>query len=119
MSAFRWENAVVYEVYIRSFFDSNGDGIGDLNGIRQKLPYIRALGADALWITPFFQSPGIDNGYDISDYCRIDAQYGTQEDFRALVEEAHALGLRVILDMVLNHSSSEHPWFRESRSSRS
>ena len=119
MSAFRWENAVVYEVYIRSFFDSDGDGVGDLNGICQKLPYIRALGADALWITPFFQSPGVDNGYDISDYRRIEAQYGTQEDFRALVEEAHVLGLRVILDMVLNHSSSEHPWFIESRSSRS
>lgn len=118
MSEAWWKNAVVYEIYIRSFFDSNGDGIGDLEGIRQKLPYIETLGADAIWITPFFQSPRIDNGYDISDYTAIDPEYGTMDDFRLLLQDAHERGIRVILDMVLNHTSSDHPWFQESRSSR-
>lgn len=113
-----WKNAAVYEIYIRSFFDSDGDGIGDLNGIRQKLPYLSALGVDAIWITPFFQSPGVDNGYDISDYYAVDPQYGTMEDFRALLAEAHERGIRIILDMVLNHTSALHPWFQESRASR-
>ena len=118
MSSFWWENAVIYEIYIRSFYDSNGDGIGDLEGIRQKLPYLENLGIDAIWITPFFVSPRVDNGYDISCYTDIDPQYGTMADFHTLLEEAHRRGIRVILDMVLNHTSSEHPWFRESRASR-
>ena len=113
-----WKNAAVYEIYIRSFCDSNGDGIGDLNGIRQKLPYLSALGVDAIWITPFFQSPDVDNGYDISDYLAIDPQYGSEEDLRDLLADAHKRGIRVILDMVLNHTSSLHPWFQESRASR-
>lgn len=118
MSAVWWKNAVIYEIYIRSFYDSNGDGIGDLEGVRQKLPYLKDLGVDAIWITPFFASPGLDNGYDISDYTDIDPQYGTMADLRALLHDAHEQGIRVLLDMVLNHSSAEHPWFRESRASR-
>jgi alpha-glucosidase len=107
-----WRSAVIYEVYVRSFADANGDGIGDLPGIRAHLPYLRDLGVDGLWLTPFQPSPGADHGYDVSDYTDVDPQFGTLADFDALVEGAHELGLRVVIDIVPNHTSSEHPWFR-------
>ena len=113
-----WQNSVVYQVYPRSFKDSNHDGIGDLNGIREKLPYIKALGADVIWISPIYKSPNDDNGYDISDYRAIMDAFGTMEDFDALLNEAHALGLRILMDLVVNHTSDEHEFFMESRSSR-
>ena len=107
-----WREAVFYEIYVRSFADSNGDGIGDLPGIRSRLPYLRELGVDAIWLTPFYPSPGADHGYDVADYVDVDPQFGTLADFDDLVRDAHALGLRVIADVVPNHSSSEHAWFR-------
>ena len=113
-----WRGAVIYQIYPRSYQDSNGDGIGDLAGIIQRLPYIAALGADAIWISPFFKSPMKDFGYDVSDYCDVDPMFGTLDDFDALVAEAHRLGLRVMIDEVLSHTADEHPWFAESRSSR-
>lgn len=113
-----WQHAVVYQIYPRSFQDSNGDGIGDLRGILQRLDYLVSLGVDAIWISPIFPSPMADFGYDISDYCGIDPIFGTMEDFDRLLAEAHARGLRVILDFVPNHTSDRHPWFLESRSSR-
>ena len=108
-----WRNAVVYEIYIRSFADGNGDGVGDLAGIRSRLDYLQQLGVDALWLTPFFPSPGADHGYDVSDYCDVDPQFGTLADFDALLADAHARGIRVVIDLVPNHTSIEHPWFRE------
>lgn len=114
-----WRHAVTYQIYPRSFQDSNGDGIGDLEGIRRRLGYVSALGADAIWICPFVQSPMRDFGYDVSDYLRIDPMFGTLDDFDALINDAHALGLRVLMDQVWNHTSDQHPWFSESRSSRS
>jgi alpha-glucosidase len=113
-----WQHGVIYQIYPRSFMDSNGDGIGDLDGIRQKLDYLVWLGVDALWISPIYPSPMADFGYDVSDYCDIDARFGTLAGFDALLAEAHRLGLRVILDFIPNHSSDQHPWFLESRSSR-
>ena len=113
-----WKNAVVYEVYPRSFQDSNGDGIGDLNGITSRLDYLRRLGVDAIWLTPMYPSPQVDFGYDISNYEAIDPQYGTMADFDRLIVEANKRHIRVMLDMVMNHSSDQHPWFLESRSSR-
>ena len=113
-----WQNAVVYEVYPRSFGDSNGDGIGDLNGITEHLDYLRELGIDAIWITPCFPSPQVDFGYDISSYHAIDPQYGTLVDFDRLVAEAKKRNIRVLLDFVLNHTSDQHVWFLESKSSR-
>lgn len=113
-----WRKAVVYEIYPRSFGDTNGDGIGDLNGITKHLDYLKDLGIDAIWITPFYPSPQIDFGYDISDYRAIDPQYGTMADFDRLVAEAKKRGIRVITDLVVNHTSDRHPWFTESRSSR-
>lgn len=113
-----WRHAVIYEIYPRSFGDSNGDGIGDLNGITQHLDYLKDLGVDAIWITPFYPSPQVDFGYDISDYEAIDPQFGTMADFDRLMSEAKKRGLRVINDMVLNHTSDLHPWFKESESSR-
>jgi alpha-glucosidase len=107
-----WRNAVFYEIYVRSFADSNGDGVGDFEGIRAHLPYLRELGVDAIWLTPFYPSPGADHGYDVSDYVGVDPLFGTLEDFDALIRDAHALDLRVIADIVPNHTSSEHPWFR-------
>ena len=104
---------VVYQVYPRSFMDSNGDGIGDLNGVRQKLPYLKKLGVNALWLSPFFCSPGDDNGYDVSDYDGIQPEFGTMADCEALIRECHALGMRFIIDVVVNHSSAQHPWFTE------
>ncbi len=113
-----WQHAVFYEVYPRSFADSNGDGIGDLNGITSKLDYLKKLGVDAIWITPCFPSPQVDFGYDVSDYVNIDPMYGTLEDFDHLVSEAKKRDIRVILDFVVNHTSDQHPWFIDSKSSR-
>lgn len=113
-----WRGAVIYQIYPRSFQDSNGDGIGDLPGITARLPYVAALGVEAIWLSPFMQSPQKDYGYDISDYCAVDPQFGTLEDFDRLVEEAHRLGLKVIIDQVWSHSSDQHPWFKQSRSSK-
>ena len=114
-----WRNAVIYEIYPRSFQDSNGDGVGDLNGITQRLDYLESLGVDAIWIAPCYPSPQVDFGYDISDYQAIDPVYGTLADFDRLLAEAGRHHIRVILDMVLNHTSDRHPWFVEAASSRS
>jgi alpha-glucosidase len=113
-----WKHAVIYEIYPRSFQDSNGDGIGDLNGITRRLDYLQALGVDAIWLSPMFPSPQVDFGYDVSDYTAVDPQYGTMADFDRLVAEAQKRNIRVILDMVLNHTSDKHKWFLESASSR-
>ena len=113
-----WRGAVIYQVYPRSFADSNGDGIGDLPGITGKLDYVASLGVDAVWISPFFTSPMKDFGYDVADYCDVDPVFGTLADFNALIERAHALGLKVIIDQVYSHTSDAHGWFTESRSSR-
>ncbi len=112
-----WRGAVIYQIYPRSFQDSNGDGIGDLAGIIHRLPYIAELGADAIWISPFFTSPMLDFGYDVSDYRDVDPMFGTLGDFDALLERAHQLGLKVMIDLVLSHTSDQHPWFKESRTS--
>jgi alpha-glucosidase len=108
-----WRSAVIYQVYVRSFADSNGDGIGDLPGVRSRLPYLAELGVDALWLTPFYASPQADAGYDVSDYRAVDPLFGTLSDADDLVRDAHAHGLRVIVDIVPNHTSDEHAWFRE------
>ena len=113
-----WRGAVIYQIYPRSFMDSNGDGIGDLPGITSRLPHIASLGADAIWISPFFKSPMKDFGYDVSDYCDVDPIFGTLADFDALAARAHELGLKVLVDQVYSHTSDEHPWFAESRSDR-
>jgi alpha-glucosidase len=113
-----WKNAVIYEIYPRSFQDSNGDGIGDLNGITARLDYLKALGVDAIWLTPCYPSPQVDFGYDISDYKNIDPQYGTLKDFDRLVAEASRRHIRILMDMVMNHTSDKHEWFIQSRSSR-
>ncbi|GII96095.1 glycoside hydrolase family 13 protein [Sinosporangium siamense] len=108
-----WRDAVIYQVYVRSFRDSGGDGVGDLPGVRAALPYLKELGVDGLWLNPFYPSPQHDHGYDISDFCGINPEYGTLDDFDALVAEAHALGIRIIVDVVPNHCSIEHPLFLE------
>src|ERR1700736_634346 len=113
-----WQHAVFYEIYPRSFADSNNDGVGDLKGITSKLDYLQDLGVDAIWITPCFPSPQVDFGYDVSDYENIDPMYGTLGDFDQLVSEAKKRGIRVILDFVVNHSSDKHKWFLDSKSSR-
>ena len=113
-----WKNAVIYEIYPRSFQDSNGDGIGDLNGITERLDYLKELGVDAIWLSPIYPSPQVDFGYDISDYENIDPQYGTLADFDHLVAEANKRHIRILMDMVMNHTSDKHKWFLESRSSR-
>lgn len=112
-----WRGAVIYQVYPRSFFDSNNDGIGDLPGVTAKMRYIASLGVDAIWLSPFFTSPMKDFGYDVSDYCGVDPIFGTLDDFDELIASAHHHGLKVMIDQVLNHSSDQHPWFVESRSS--
>src|SRR3954470_13393794 len=106
-----WRSAVIYQVYVRSFHDSNGDGVGDLAGVRAKLPYLRALGVDGIWLNPFYPSPQHDHGYDVSDYFAVDPRYGTLDCFDRLVHDAHRLDLKVIIDLVPNHCSTEHPWF--------
>ncbi|WP_369937767.1 alpha-glucosidase family protein [Xanthomonas tesorieronis] len=113
-----WRGAVIYQIYPRSFLDANGDGVGDLPGIVQKLDYIASLGVDAIWISPFFKSPMADFGYDIADYREVDPLFGTMDDFDRLLAKAHALGLKVMIDQVLSHTSVEHAWFKESRQSR-
>lgn len=113
-----WKGAVIYQIYPRSFVDANGDGVGDLRGITQRLDYVARLGVDAVWLSPIFQSPMRDFGYDVSDYRAIDPLFGTLQDFDALVQRAHALGLKVLIDQVLSHTSDQHPWFQQSRSSR-
>ena len=113
-----WRGAAIYQIYPRSFMDSNADGIGDLPGITQKLDHVADLGVDAIWISPFFKSPMKDFGYDVSDYCDVDPIFGTLEDFDTLIARAHSLGLKVLIDQVYSHTSDEHAWFAESRSSR-
>ncbi len=111
-----WQHGIFYQIYPRSFQDSNADGVGDIAGIIERLPYLQALGIDAVWLSPVFPSPMADFGYDISDYTGIDPLFGTLEDFDALVSAAHAAGLKVILDLVPNHTSDRHPWFIEASS---
>lgn len=113
-----WKEAVVYEIYCKSFCDSDGDGIGDLAGIRSKLPMLRELGINCIWLAPIYRSPQVDNGYDVADYRDIQPEYGTLSDLKALVDAAHSMGIRIIMDMVLNHTSDRHPWFRQAKSSR-
>ncbi len=113
-----WRGAVIYQIYPRSFQDTNGDGVGDLAGITERLDYVASLGVDAIWISPFFRSPMKDFGYDVSDYCAVDPIFGTLEDFDRLIEKAHGLGIRVMIDQVLSHTSDQHAWFKESRSSK-
>ena len=113
-----WKESVVYQIYPRSFCDSNGDGIGDLNGIISKLDYLKNLGIDVIWLSPVYKSPNDDNGYDISDYEDIMDDFGTMEDFDKLLKEAHARNIKIVMDLVVNHTSDEHKWFIESRSSK-
>jgi maltose alpha-D-glucosyltransferase / alpha-amylase len=112
-----YKDAIIYQVHVRTFFDSNGDGIGDFQGLEQKLGYLQELGVNAIWLMPFFPSPLRDDGYDIADYNTVHSSYGTLEDFRKVLESAHNRGIRIIIEMVLNHTSDQHPWFQESRSS--
>lgn len=113
-----WRGGVIYQIYPRSFQDSNADGIGDLPGITQRLDYIAALGVDGIWLSPFFKSPMKDFGYDVSDYCDVDPMFGTLDDFKKLVKRAHELGLKVMIDQVLSHTADVHPWFAQSRASK-
>ena len=113
-----WQNGVVYQVYPRSFKDTNHDGIGDLNGVIEKLDYLQALGVQAIWLSPFYPSPMVDFGYDVADYCNVDPIFGNLDDFDHLISETHQRGLKIIIDWVPNHTSDQHPWFIESRSSR-
>lgn len=107
-----WRNAVIYQIYPRSFADSNGDGIGDLVGISSKLSYLSSLGIDAIWLSPFYRSPQLDGGYDIADYCDVDPLFGTMDDFDRMLRQAHDKGIKVIIDLVPNHTSSAHNWFQ-------
>jgi alpha-glucosidase len=113
-----WRGAVIYQIYPRSFADSNGDGIGDIRGATARLDHVAALGCDAIWVSPFYTSPMKDFGYDVADYCDVDPIFGTLADFDALIARAHALGLKVMIDQIYSHTSDEHPWFAESRASR-
>ncbi len=113
-----WKESVVYQIYPRSFFDSNGDGIGDLPGIIQKLDYLQELGVDVVWLSPVYQSPNDDNGYDIIDYRAIMTEFGTLVDWEELLSEMHRRGIKLLMDLVVNHSSDEHAWFKEARKSR-
>ncbi|MCK6842722.1 alpha,alpha-phosphotrehalase [Enterobacter roggenkampii] len=109
-----WQNGVIYQIYPKSFQDTTGSGTGDLRGVTKRLDYLKTLGIDAIWLTPFYISPQVDNGYDVANYTAIDPAYGTLDDFDELVAEAHARGIRIVLDMVFNHTSTQHAWFRES-----
>ncbi len=113
-----WQKAVIYQIYPRSFQDSNGDGIGDLQGIITRLDYLENLGIDAIWLSPVCKSPQDDNGYDISDYQDIDPMFGSRKDMEELIEEAKKRHIRIIMDLVLNHTSDEHPWFLEAKSGK-
>ena len=113
-----WKESVVYQIYPKSFKDSNGDGVGDIRGIIQKLDYLKELGVNVLWISPMLESPQDDNGYDISDYRRIYKEYGTMEDYEELLSEAHKRDIKILMDLVVNHTSDEHNWFIESRKSK-
>lgn len=113
-----WKKAAVYQIYPRSFKDSNGDGIGDIQGILEKLDYLKTLGIDAIWLSPVYQSPMVDNGYDVSDYYKIDPIFGTMSDFERLVHQTKEMGIRLIMDLVVNHTSDQHAWFQESRQSK-
>ena len=113
-----WKESVVYQIYPRSFQDSDGDGIGDLRGIIGRLDYLKELGVDVVWLSPVYKSPNDDNGYDISDYQDIMDEFGTLADWEELLSEMHARGIRMVMDLVVNHSSDEHPWFIESRKSK-
>ena len=113
-----WQNAVVYQIYPKSFQDSNGDGIGDLPGIISRLDELQQLGIDAIWLSPVYQSPGFDNGYDIADYEAIDPQFGTMGDMDTLIAAAQRRHIRIIMDLVVNHTSDQHAWFKQSLSSR-
>ena len=113
-----WKEAVVYQIYPRSFKDSNGDGIGDLKGLISKLDYVKSLGIDVVWLNPVYSSPNADNGYDISDYQNIMKNFGTMQDFDAMLKAMHDRKLKLVMDLVVNHSSNEHKWFQESRKSR-
>ena len=108
-----WQACTCYQIYLPSFCDGNGDGLGDFPGLLSKVDYLSALGIGAIWITPFYPSPLVDNGYDISDYCAVDPRFGTLTDFRDVVHRCHEKGIRVIIDLVLNHVSSQHPWFQD------
>ncbi|MDO7907920.1 alpha-glucosidase [Paenibacillus sp. JX-17] len=118
MEKANWKESVVYEIYPRSFMDSNGDGIGDIRGIISQIDYLQELGIDTVWLAPIYQSPNIDYGYDITDYRSIQPEYGTMEDWQLLLNELHRRGIRLLMDLVLNHTSDEHPWFQNARSSR-
>ena len=113
-----WQKAVLYQIYPKSFCDSNGDGIGDIPGIISKLDYLEKLGIDGIWLSPVYQSPQDDNGYDISDYQAVDPMFGTMEDMEKLIREAKKRGIRIIMDLVLNHTSDEHRWFAEAKKGR-
>ena len=113
-----WHSSVVYQIYPRSFKDSNGDGIGDINGIREKLDYLKELGIDVIWLSPVYKSPNDDNGYDISDYCDIMDEFGTMEDMDNLLKEANERGIKILMDLVVNHTSDEHKWFIEAKKSK-
>ncbi len=113
-----WKESVVYQIYPRSFADSNGDGIGDLNGITSKLYYLKELGIDVIWLSPVYKSPNADNGYDISDYEDIMTEFGTMDDYDRMLKAAHEHGIKIVMDLVVNHTSDEHKWFIESRSSK-
>ena len=113
-----YKDAIIYQLHVKAFFDSNGDGIGDFDGLTERLDYLQDLGVTALWLLPFYPSPGRDDGYDISDYRRINPDFGTMKDFRRFITEAKRRGLRVITELVVNHTSDQHPWFKRARRSR-
>ena len=113
-----WQEGIVYHIYPRSFQDTSGNGVGDLKGILQRLDYIKSLGVDIIWLNPVYESPNDDNGYDISDYQNIMAEFGSMEDFDSLLKGMHDRGLKLVMDLVVNHSSDEHKWFQESRKDR-
>src|SRR5580700_2022887 len=113
-----WKDAIIYQIYPRSFKDSDGDGVGDLKGIVSKLDYLQRLGITAVWLNPIYASPNFDNGYDVSDYYKIQPQFGTMQDFDSLLKGLHERGIKLVMDVVVNHSSSENNWFLQSRSSR-
>src|SRR5262245_22039953 len=112
-----WRDAVCYQIYVRRFADANGDGLGDIPGIRHRLPYLKNLRVDAVWLTPFYSSPQHDHGYDVADYRDVDPRFGTLGDFDAMMSTAHDLGIKVIVDLVPNHTSWDHAWFREALAS--